>query len=294
MTKLIGDKLMCILPCIVLSIASHAQTTFSTLANFDGTDGAYPWSLVQGFDGNLYGTTGKGGANPRDPYGTVFKVTPTGTLTSLYSFCSRSACTDGAEPSAGLALDTDGNFYGTTRYGGLANHLLGYGTVFKISPAGILATVYDFCIQTNCADGSFPFTALLLATDGNFYGTTSDYPAEGFGTVFKITQDGVLTTLHTFDSLGGTFPGGLIQGTNGDFYGTTSSGGAFGYGTVFEMTPAGTLTTLYSFCAQVDCTDGSNPGAALIQAGDGNFYGTTGKGEPVATEQYSKSVRREH
>src|ERR1700693_3767509 len=139
MTRLDGNKqmrLLVVLLCIVFARASRAQTTFTTLANFDGIDGAGPWSLIQGFDGNLYGTTGKGGANARYPDGTVFKVTPSGTLTSLYSFCSRSACTDGAVPLAGLALATDGYFYGTTRYGGLANHLLGYGTVFKISPSG--------------------------------------------------------------------------------------------------------------------------------------------------------------
>ena len=96
------------------------------------------------------------------------------------------------------------------------------------------------------------------------------------GTVFKITPSGTLTTLHSFDGTDGANPyAGLVQATDGNFYGTTSSGGANGDGTVFKITPSGTLTTLYSFCSQSGCTDGANPDAGLVQATNGNFYGTT-------------------
>jgi uncharacterized repeat protein (TIGR03803 family) len=270
--------------CLVLlfcaaAISASAQT-FTTLMSFDGTDGHFPGPLVQGFDGNLYGNTAEGGSNSRKPYGTTYKVTPTGTLTSLYSFCGRSNCTDGGQPAAGLALSTAGDFYGTTDFGGL-NGQVGYGTVFKISPSGALTDLYDFCAQPDCEDGAGPTAGVLLAADGNFYGTTQRGGGDSsFGTIFKITPAGILTTLYSFASTGGAngfYPTGLTQATDGNFYGTTS-GGALGYGTVFKMTPAGTLALLYSFCGQANCTDGSYPNAALVQASDGNFYGTTSQG----------------
>ncbi len=206
----------------------------------------------------------------------VFKITPTGTLTTLYSFCAQSGCTDGEYPVAGLVQGTDGNFYGTTPEGG-AN---GGGTVFKITPTGTLTTLYSFCAQNNCADGANPAAGLVQATDGNFYGTTYAGGANGYGTVFKITPSGTLTTLYSFCSKGGCADGsypeaGLVQATDGNLYGTTFAatfdGGANGDGTVFKITPSGTLTTLYSFSGP----DGANPWAGLVQATDGNFYGTT-------------------
>jgi uncharacterized repeat protein (TIGR03803 family) len=145
--------------------------------------------------------------------------------------------------------------------------------------------LYNFCSQSNCADGVEPYSGLVQATDGNYYGTTLAGGAYfgcfvgSCGTVFKITPDGTLTTLHSFDIADGANPqAGLIQATNGDFYGTTLYGGANGQGTIFKITPSGTLTTLYSFCAQVNCADGSVPQAGLIQGANGNFYGTTSGG----------------
>jgi uncharacterized repeat protein (TIGR03803 family) len=213
--------------------------------------------LIRATDGNFYGTTeGVGG-----DYGTVFKITPGGTLTTLYTFCAEPGCTDGAYPYAGLVQATDGKFYGTTSGG--AN---GYGTVFKIAPAGILTTLHSF----NATDGGNPSAALVQATAGNFYGTTYSGGANGYGTVFKISPGGTLTTLHSFNNTDGANPvAGLVQATDGIFYGTTS-GGANGYGTVFKITPGGRLTTLHSF----DSADGA-PVARLIQATDGSFYGTT-------------------
>jgi len=265
-----------------------AAGTLTTLHSFDGGDGAYPQAeVVQGSDENLYGTTVGGGA---EHGGVVFKITPTGTLTTLYNFCSQPNCTDGYNPRAGLVQGSDGNFYGTTFLGGADNNCPmwqgnGCGTVFKITPAGTLTTLYSFCAQPNCTDGSYPFAGLVQGSDGNFYGT-AQYGGNlgcgsrgyGCGTVFKITPSGTLTTLHTFAGPDGAQPyAGLVQGRDGYLYGTTP-GGANGYGTVFKISSVGTLTTLYKFCSQPNCTDGSYPETALVQANDGNFYGTTGGG----------------
>ncbi len=167
--------------------------TLTTLHSFDCYDGASPTAaLVQGTDGNFYGTTYGGGANQY--YGTVFKITPSGTLTSLYSFCAQANCTDGSMPYAGLVQGTDGNFYGTTLEGGANSGCsLGSGTcgtVFKITPGGTLTTLHSFCAQSGCADGGNPYAGLVQASDGNFYGTTFERGANGYGTVFKITPSG--------------------------------------------------------------------------------------------------------
>ena len=263
------------------AIASPAQT-LTTLTNFDGFDGGGPEALVQATDGNFYGTTIAGGnASQNCQYGcgTVFKITPEGTLTTLYIFCTQTNCPDGAKPGIGLVQATDGNFYGTTFYGGTSSACPGgCGTVFKITPAGTLTTLHSFDIT----DGAFPFVGPVQATDGNFYGTTTqggtkgsghcDSLYYGCGTVFKITPSGTLTTLHSFDGTDGYYIfAGLVQATDGNFYGTTEYGGAYGPGTVFKITPEGTQTTLHSF----DNTDGANSYAGLVQAIDGNFYGTT-------------------
>ena len=229
--------------------------------------------LVQAANGNLYGTTRFGGAYG---HGTFFNITMGGTLTTLYSFCSLSNCTDGQGPYGTLVQGANGDFYGTTEEGG-AN---GFGTVFKITPSGTLTTLYSFCSQGYpCADGQSPSGGLVHAIDGDFYGTTSDGGANNVGTVFKITPTGTLTTLYSFCSKSGCtsgyYPQVLLQATDGDFYGTTADGGANGGGTVFKITPSGALTTLYTFCSQSGCADGETPTAGLIQATDGDFYGTT-------------------
>jgi uncharacterized repeat protein (TIGR03803 family) len=230
--------------------------------------------LVQGTNGSFYGTLSYGGKPPKGcnflGCGMVFKFAPGAKhLTVLHNFDG----SDGNYPTAGLTEGTDGNFYGTTGEGGQ----FGGGTIFKIAPAGKLTTLYAFCAEPNCADGEGPGAALVQGTDGNFYGTTEIGGSIGYGTVFRITPAGKLTTLHSFDGTDGGGPLGLLQGIDGNYYGTTEDGGEGGdsAGTVFKMTPAGTLTTLYSFCSQPGCTDGQRPLGALIQATDGNFYGTT-------------------
>jgi uncharacterized protein (TIGR03437 family) len=280
--------------------------SFCSQGEYTGcTDGQGPAApLVQGRDGNLYGTTTIGGTNVGDGCdqlyaegcGTVFKITPSGTLTTLYNFCVQQPyCTDGIIPVAGLVQATDGNFYGTTSQGGTNTGCssFGCGTVFKITPGGTLTTIYNFCAQLLCADGSGPVTALVQGTDGNLYGTTPYGGANGHGTVFKITTSGMLTTRYSFCPQSGCADGakplaGLVQATDGNLYGTTVLGGASAFygsyspddGTIFKITTGGALTTLYSFCSrgQIPCTDGVHPEAGLVQATNGYFYGTTFEG----------------
>ncbi|HUE04609.1 MAG TPA: choice-of-anchor tandem repeat GloVer-containing protein, partial [Bryobacteraceae bacterium] len=296
------------------AMASPAQT-LTVLFSFSGSDGYQPVApLIQGIDGNLYGTTSLGGGAGN---GTLFRITPGGTLSTLHNFCSSAKCADGSRPVAGLVQAADGNLYGTTQYGGV-NIALGDGTVFRITPGGTLTTLYKFCSLANCADGAYPAAGLVRGRDGNFYGTTANtvfkmtpqgdlstlyaftdplavWPlglVQGrdgnfygttimggkyhAGTVFVITPRGKLATLHNFRNTDGWKPeGGLVQGADGGFYGTTYFGGGKNYGTVFKITPHGMLTTLYSFCAESTCIDGVLPEAGLVEGGDGMFYGTT-------------------
>jgi len=207
------------------------------------------------------------------------------TLTTLVNFDGA----NGDDPRMALAQGADGNLYGTTYQGGTSETCtLGCGTVFKVTPAGALTTLYNFCSKESCVDGGSPLGSLVQAADGEFYGVTEEGGAHGWGTVFKITTTGKLTTLYSFcaqaNCADGKLPfAGLVQSTNGKFYGTTSSGGIFNAGTVFELTMAGQLTTLYDFCFLKDCADGSNPRSELIQARNGNLYGTTEVGAAFGT-----------
>jgi uncharacterized repeat protein (TIGR03803 family) len=304
--------------CLATATTVLAQVRFTTLADFNGTNGnGVLGSLVQGLDGNFYGTASGGGANGG---GTLFEITPNGILTALYNFCSQSGCTDGEYPQAGLTLGTDGNFYGTAAQGGASLH---YGTVFRAAPSGAVTTLYNFCSEANCADGANPLAPLALGADGSFYGTTyvggtfincgtvfsvtprgtlatlysfncqpdGANPSAGLaqdingdfygttqysgGTVFSITQAGVFTAVFNFTGgPSGNQPLGLVASSNGNLYGTTSNGGDFGCGTVFEMTPWGSLTTLYMFTG---ASDGCNP-SQLVEGSDGNLYGTAQEG----------------
>ena len=230
------------------------------LYGFSGRgDGAYPYSgLALGSDGSLYGTTYQGGANND---GTVFKITPSGTLTTLHAFGG----SDGAYPYAGLLLGTDGNLYGTTYQGGGG----GGGTVFKVTPSGALTSLHSF----GGSDGAYPYSGLALGSDGNLYGTTYEGGSNNEGTVFNITPSGTLTTLHAFGGSDGAYPhAGLLLGTDGNFYGTTNQGGANNGGSAFKLAAGNTLTTLYSFRGGFD---GYLPSAGLVQGTDGNLYGTT-------------------
>jgi uncharacterized repeat protein (TIGR03803 family) len=255
--------------CVATAIAAQGQT-FTTLAKFNGSNGAEPdlMSLIQGADGNLYGTTEAGGS---EQAGTIFGLRASGKLTDAHSF----AGPDGSMPYAGLLLASDGNFYGTTGGGG---HCGGCGTIFKISPSGNLTTVYIFCEQTYCPDGRAPYGKLVQGVDGDIYGTTfyggtSILCPSGCGTVFRFSLTGTFTTLHSFDAYDGAGPfAGLAQGLDGNFYGTTSYGSADIAGTVFVITREGQLTSLYFF------SDPYGPAGTLTLGRDGEFYGTTAEG----------------
>ena len=239
-------------------------TLYSFCSQSNCADGALPYGgLVLGRDGNFYGTTSQGGAS--GVWGSVFKITPQGVLTTLHSF----ELTDGSGPAAPMILATDGNFYGITQNGGTNNS----GTIFKLTPAGTFTTVYMF----GSSDGFFLNGPLVEGPDGNFYSTTESGGANGFGTIFQVTPKGDFTTFYSFSGTDGSAPAcGLVVGADGDLDGTTYQGGSSqncpnGCGTAFKITTSGTLTTLHNF----NYTEGSTPIAALIQATDGNFYGTT-------------------
>ncbi|MBZ5572768.1 MAG: hypothetical protein LAO09_12930 [Acidobacteriia bacterium] len=328
MTRLGGWKWACtlVLFCTATRGASLGQI-FTTLQHFDWNSGGNPrMSFVQGTDGNLYGTTSFLGPTG---YGTVFGMTPDGRMATLYSFCAvQPPCTDGAYPTSGLVLATDGDYYGTTGssgvngggtvfkinprralntlasfsnltysyplgviqatdgnfYGTTGGDLSGDGTVFQMTPWGILTTLYVFCSKPYCPDGSHPYAGLIEGIDGDLYGTTYRGGEEGsYGTIFKISGGGQLTTLHTFNGYDGGNPAaGLIRASDGSFYGTSYGGGTNGAGTVFRMTASGKFTTLYAFCSQANCSDGENPVSGLFEGTDGNLYGTTIYGGSLA------------
>jgi uncharacterized repeat protein (TIGR03803 family) len=238
-------------------------------------DGKSPQgALVQAPNGDFYGTTAAGGANDA---GTVFRLTSTGVLKTLYSFCpggTAEGCPDGLKPVAGLVRATSGDFYGTTSEGGAH----GGGEIFEISPAGgTPAIIYSFCAQSGCTDGQKPVAPLIQAANGDLYGTTESGGSKGYGTIFLVSS-GTLTTVHNFNKSSGSHPeSALVQATNGDLYGTTLNGGSLNDGAIFQITPGDTLTTLYSFCGAipVGCPDGEFPQSTLVLGTDGNLYGTT-------------------
>jgi uncharacterized repeat protein (TIGR03803 family) len=242
------------------------QALYSFCAESGCADGYNPSGLMQAANGDLYGTTQNGGScDGGEGVGTIFKITPGGTFTTLYSAC----------PPAGqggrLIQAADGNFYGLMG-GGLHRG----GAVFKYTPSGTLTKLYTFCTQPGCPDGEGPL-GLVQEADGDLYGTTelggADCPLNllGCGTIFKLTLSGVLTTLHTFCQSGGGCQdganpiGGLVLGSDGKLYGSTGAGGPQGQGTIFAIAPDGALTTVYDALA-----------TALVQDTNGDFYGTGG------------------
>ena len=291
---------------IVVPAALHAQT-YTDLHDFDctveGCQPAYPAILAQGRDGNLYGTTDGGGSAGK---GTVFKVTPSGTFTTLYNFSG----TDGANPDGGLVLGLDGNLYGTTRYGGTNN----LGTIFKMTPGGTLTTLHSFIASegseprgglvlgkngsfygTTCgfnvpwvgfsitSAGKFKqftspvppcsFEPLILGNDGNLYGTSQAGGATYQGTVFRMTAAGAIKIVYSFDYTHGAYLySPVTQGNDNFLYGTTSGGGSTQGGVVFKLSTAGKISVLHAFDS---LTEGSTPYDGLVAASDGNYYGAT-------------------
>jgi uncharacterized repeat protein (TIGR03803 family) len=269
--------------------------TYTILYSFGATpdDGIVPTGgLIQASDGNFYGVTASGGANhcfqiPQagGNCGTVFRTTPTGETTILYSFGTSEA--DGVEPIAALVEASDGNFYGTTVNGGsnactTTGATNNCGTVFRITPTGETTILHSF--GPTYHEPIAPQGALVQGADGLLYGTTVSggggtgcFWIFACGAVFKTTLTGELSIVYSFamtSRADGDGPSQLILGRDGNFYGTTSSGGELGgdlVGTAFRLTPAGQLTTLHSFGPIV--TNASNPVGGLVEGTDGVFYG---------------------
>jgi uncharacterized repeat protein (TIGR03803 family) len=255
-----------------------AAGALTSLASFFNTNGAGPnTALVPTGDGGFYGATEYGGpytnvTSGGSGYGVIFRVTTDGTLTTPVLFNN----TNGANPGE-VARGADGNFYGTTAWGGNTSLLrLGFGTIFKLAPDGTFSNVYTF---GGFADGGFPYAGLLQGADGYLYGATFSGGA-GYGTLFRISTNGQFTTLYSFagGSDGANPAATLVQGPDGNLYGTTYTRGEYGFGTVFQFDPNGTGATLVSFTGTTGSYPGANPRSRLVLANDGNFYGATSYG----------------
>jgi uncharacterized repeat protein (TIGR03803 family) len=220
--------------------------------------------------------------------GSIFSVNSSNIPSGLHTFSG----SDGAYPTAGLLLQSDGNFYGTTSGGGTLTCSSyaspGCGIVFQMSQSGIIKTLHSFTLT----DGANPYSPLILGADRSMYGTTlfggsstcsGGAQWQGCGVIFKIDTAGNFQLLHSFSGPDGAYPTGLMQASDGYFYGTTESGGDAsctgrygpGCGTLFRMDSAGNVTILYAFTGK---SDGSWPESEVIQGTDGNFYGTTAYG----------------
>lgn len=236
--------------------------TVTDIYNFTGNNGSgVPLYVtpMQGRNGHFFGTTGgEGGTN----YGTIFELSTRGVVKQLYTFDD----TSGSQPGGGLTLASDGNLYGTASLGGGA----ALGVLFKISPSGTYTVLYNF---TGGSDGAVPGSPPIVGSDGNLYGTTYGNSTTA-STVYKYTRSsGVFTTIYQFSqSEGATVVASLVQGTDSNLYGTASQGGRAGCGAIFELSTSGILLWDYSFPCQ---PGGASPIAGLIQASDGDFYGTT-------------------
>ena len=294
----IGLRAALAILAVTLSVTSTwAATNWKekVLYNFNnnGTDGYYPLAgLIFDGSGNLYGTTSDGGTGI-EQWGTVFELTPAGTETVLYNFCSQPNCADGNTPYTGLIFDAAGNLYGTTSEGGTGCYPVGCGAVFQLTPTGGGGWTEAVLHSFNHTDGEEPW-GLIFDTAGNLYGTTdtgggSGCNNVGCGTLFELTPDGsggwTATVLYYFCSQtncpDGAWPNaGLIIDAAGNLYGTTSAGGTgcnpYGCGTVFKLSPTEgggwTETVLHRFGGG---TDGLGPSAVVIFDAAGNLYGTT-------------------
>lgn len=242
-----------------------ALTTICDLTTTNcGADGVAPiWAVFpyQGQDGNLYSVAQGGGVTG---HGTLYKISTTGKISLIYSFCALTACDDGADPNNPIQY-VDGNFYGTTLFGGTSN----LGAVYKITPTGKEVVLHNF--TGGSTDGATPEGMLAQGNDGNFYGVTYSGGTFGLGTIFKITPAGKETIVFNFDGTHGSNPlSGLTPGSDGNLYGVTNIGGTTNGGVIYELTLAGVETTLYNFG-----TDGFYAGVPLVQHTNGGFYGAT-------------------
>jgi uncharacterized repeat protein (TIGR03803 family) len=252
---------------------------FTKLVDFTGAAGAAPGSvphaLVLHADGNFYGVAQAGGSGGN---GTVFKMTPAGSVTTLVNFTGSTGLRPGSEPLGPLAV-SGSLLYGVTKLGGAA----GLGVIFEISTTGGWRSLGEFSGTAGTRTGSNPAGGLLMDTDGALYGTTEFGGTNGFGTAFKITTAASPTysvLRHFADPTGSQPAGKLVRGGDGLLYGTTTNGGANGFGTVFKITTAGTHTVLAGFSGETGATPGSAMRGGLALGLDGLFYGITSSGGP--------------
>jgi uncharacterized repeat protein (TIGR03803 family) len=240
----------------------------TVLYSFPGSDGDRPFAgVIQDSTGNLYGTTYYGGAAGA---GVVFKLDTLGNETVLYNFTGGA---DGANPYAGVILDSSGNLYGTTQSGGA----FGRGVVFKLDTNGNETVLYSF---TGGNDGGYP-AGVIMDRAGNLYGTTGRGGTGGAGVVFKLDTIGNETVLYSFTggNDGGVPFAGVIMDRAGNLYGTTEFGGTGGAGVVFKLDTIGNETVLHSFTGGFGGgNDGAYPIASVTQDSAGNLYGTTSFG----------------
>jgi uncharacterized repeat protein (TIGR03803 family) len=273
---------MTVLVFAAATLGAGAQTV-ATVATFDGPTGHEPMgTLIQGLDGNLYGTTQYGGGGA---FGNIYQLSPDGELGNLYSFCPKYPdCPNGDVPWGGLVVATNGNYYGTTTGAMQGAHAL-FGTAYELGPNGNFRTLVLF----NGTNGEVAITSLIQGNDGYLYGTDNAAGQHQQGSLFKMTLSGEWTTLYSFCAklycTDGALPNQITQGSDGNFYGTTTLGGngpncsaLYSCGTVFKITPGVGLTTLYNFCSLKNCADGSHPTGNVILAEDGNLYGATDGG----------------
>lgn len=246
-------------------------------------DAYFPYTgVVQGADGHLYGTTLRGGTSDK---GTVFQITlPDAAFRIVHSFSGA----DGENPEGTLIVGSDGDLYGTTLQGGTESR----GTIYRVNAAsGALTTLYSFPAlgafnddgQATNATGANPRAGLLLAADGNFYGTAYQGGPEGWGTLFRMTPAGAVTLVHSFTGplTGGAYPQASVsQDASGNLYGTTELGGSLHRGTAWRVSPTGQFSLLHGFTGGT--FDGSNPYAGLLVAGN-NIYGASLQGSMVGS-----------
>jgi uncharacterized repeat protein (TIGR03803 family) len=245
---------------LAATAAKVSGQTVTTLYSFPKKGGKpQDLALVQGRDGQLYGTTSAGGT---DAEGAVFKISTLGAAHAIYSF----DLTPGSAPIGGLSLANDGLFYGSALYGYSGTQ----GVIFSVSPSG------SEQVLANLGDSTGPsIVPPLQATDGNFYGETGGTGGTSVGAIYRLTRAGKFTTLYTFNGSLGSYPEGkLVEGPNNILYGIADGGGTNDCGTIFEFTLSGEPVTTYNFV----CVTANNPAAGLLLANDGNFYGTTDEG----------------
>ena len=292
-----------LLSAVVPAQSARLKTLHGFCAKADCADGNEPLAkLLQGSDGTFYGTTFSGGTHGG---GSVFALVPSGirfNFTVLYSFCKRSGCTDGANPEAGLIVDSKGNLYGTTDAGGTNNQ----GAIFELVPNAdrtrwTQQILYSFCSASNCADGAVPNVTL------SYQGALSGTPYDGTSPLFGTTQDGGSFShgtayellfvsgqikrkekvLYNFCSdnncADGDTPSAVIVDNKGNIFGATGLGGANAQGTLFELGhKTFAHTVLYGFCPQSGCSDGAQPFGPITLDATGNVLGSTQFGGDAA------------